>query len=216
MPSNLAAPTLLGLLTFIIIYLRSLASWRARSRWLPLPLGPKGLPFIGNFFHMPKSRVWLGFRNLCAEYGAYHTHPTAALDLITMWIIGNVVCLRVLNQSVVILGDPDVILAFMDRRSANTSSRVQTPSFSLCVLLLIPSHLVYEVLSHKRTVRTGHDWNWAFLPYGQSWRYHRRMFWQHFNPGAIDKYKPAQQAFARQFLYKLLENKGVLKDHIQL
>ncbi|KAI0770058.1 cytochrome P450 [Fomes fomentarius] len=124
---------------------------------------------------MPKSRVWLGFRNLCAEYG-------------------NVVCLRVLNQSVVILGDPAVILAFMDRRSANTSSRVQTPSFSL----------------------TGHDWNWAFLPYGQSWRHHRRMFWQHFNPGAIDQYKPVQQAFAHQFLHKLLENTGELKDHIQL
>ena len=44
--------------------------------------------------------------------------------------------LRVFQQSILVLGDADVVLEFLDKRSSNTSSRLQTPSVALYVVLL--------------------------------------------------------------------------------
>ena len=53
-------------------------------------------------------------------------------------------------------------------------------------------------------------------PYGEQWRNYRRAFWQHFHPGAIDKYKPVQAIIARRFLLKLLQNPVAFMQHIRL
>lgn len=56
----------------------------------------------------------------------------------------------------------------------------------------------------------------VFMPYGQRWRQHRRIFWQHFRPAAISKYYPIQQAETRRFLARLLQSPLQLKDHIRM
>ena len=43
---------------------------RKRSR-LPLPPGPKKLPFLGNLFDFPTSYAWLTYAKLCKEYSMY-------------------------------------------------------------------------------------------------------------------------------------------------
>ncbi len=63
---------------------------------------------------------------------------------------------------------------------------------------------------------SGNEWAIGLLPYGQTWRDYRRALWQHFHPGAIVKYRPAQQAVTPLFLKKLLDEPEGFKHHIQL
>lgn len=45
---------------------------RRRGEWidsLPLPPGPKKLPFIGNLLDMPKGFEWITYHKWCKEFG---------------------------------------------------------------------------------------------------------------------------------------------------
>lgn len=53
----------------VVLYLLSVARWRARARGRPLPPGPRRLPIVGNMFNMPRSRQWLAFRDLGHDLG---------------------------------------------------------------------------------------------------------------------------------------------------
>ena len=70
----------LGLLT--LVHLRQLLVWRACTRGLPLPPGPRPLPIVGNLFDMPKVRAWEGFRELAAKYGAWYAIPLSHLNVL--------------------------------------------------------------------------------------------------------------------------------------
>ncbi|PIL22985.1 cytochrome P450 [Ganoderma sinense ZZ0214-1] len=153
----------LSLLAFL--YLRSLATWNTRSRRLSTPPGPRSLPFFGNALDMPKAKQWEGFRDLCAKYG-------------------DILCLHVFTQPVVVLGSADVIVEYLDKRSANTSDRKQTASLKLM----------------------GYDTSFGLMPYGPEWKLRRRAFWQHFSPTAVGNYQNIQRETTRTFLRTLLEH----------
>ncbi len=53
------------------------------------------------------------------------------------------------------------------------------------------------------------------MPYGQSWRRHRRLFWQHFHPGVVSKYHAVQREASAKFLQNLLASPEQLEDHIR-
>lgn len=55
----------------LLRYLRSLWDWKARSQGLALPPGPRPFPIVGNMFDLPEARPWLGFRDMCKDYGQY-------------------------------------------------------------------------------------------------------------------------------------------------
>ena len=61
----------------------------------------------------------------------------------------------------------------------------------------------------------GQEENFGFMTYGQRWRTHRRVFWQHFNPGAISKYNVTQRVVGKSFLKKLLESPERVEEHIR-
>lgn len=42
------------------------------------------------------------------------------------------------------------------------------------------------------------------IPYGQAWRLRRRVVWQYFHPGALEKYNDSLEENARRVLRKLL------------
>ena len=79
MPLGIAHPLVSGLVTIgpsglvviflTALYVRTLVSWSRRTRGLPLPPGPKPLPFVGNMFDIPTSKMCEGYRNLTDKYG---------------------------------------------------------------------------------------------------------------------------------------------------
>ncbi|KAH9847890.1 CyP450 monooxygenase [Lenzites betulinus] len=107
---------------------------------------------------------------------------------------GDVFYLKVLNQGVLVIGSAQLAIEMLEKRSANSSDR--------------PDNTALEL--------SGQEFNMVFMPYGQRWRQHRRIFWQHFRPAVISKYYPIQQAETRRFLARLLQSPLQLKDHIRI
>ncbi|PIL29142.1 cytochrome P450 [Ganoderma sinense ZZ0214-1] len=100
------------LVLLYVLYVRSIATWRARSGGRPLPPGPPGLPLVGNLFNIPGDRAWLDFQELSAQYG-------------------DIIHFRMLGKSTVVLNSPEIINEYLEKRAANTSNRVQSPVFEL-------------------------------------------------------------------------------------
>ncbi|KAI0693295.1 CyP450 monooxygenase [Cerioporus squamosus] len=96
----------------VFLYFRSRAIWRNRSRGLPLPPGPKSLPYIGNISHMRKPEMWKAHRELCEKYG-------------------DIVHVPVLGQRIMVLGSPRVLAELLDKRSSVTSDRIQSALLQL-------------------------------------------------------------------------------------
>ncbi|KAI0697627.1 cytochrome P450 [Cerioporus squamosus] len=123
---------------------------------------------------MPKIHPWLTYRDLCLKYG-------------------DILHFRILGHSTVILGSAEVMTRYLDKRSANTSDRKQTPLIEL----------------------TGGGLNFGHLPYGPWWRRHRRAFWQHFNPSAVKQYESYQRAMAHKLVGDILTDPLRLPQYLQ-
>ena len=57
--------------------------------------------------------------------------------------------------------------------------------------------------------------SFGFMPYAAAWRKRRRLFWHHFHPSTISKYRPLQRTFAHVLLRKIHENPRDLLKHIE-
>jgi hypothetical protein len=79
---------------------------------LPLPPGPKPLPLIGNLLNMPREKDWLTYRAWNDQYG-------------------DVVCVDVLGQKIVILGSAAAVNDLLEQRGAIYSDRPVTPMSEL-------------------------------------------------------------------------------------
>ncbi|KAH9929104.1 cytochrome P450 [Epithele typhae] len=90
-----------------VSYAISAARWYSRSRGLPLPPGPKGLPILGNVFDLPMSWPWIAYQQL----GLVH---------------GDVIHFRALGQSVIVLNSAAAISEYLDKHTANTADRAQS------------------------------------------------------------------------------------------
>ncbi|PIL29172.1 cytochrome P450 [Ganoderma sinense ZZ0214-1] len=106
-------PTLPLIIALVcVLYVRSAAKWRTRSRGRPFPPGPPGLPLFGNMFNMPGDKAWLDFHELAGQYG-------------------DIIHFRIFGKSTVVLGSPGIIHEYLEKRATNTSDRVQTPVFEM-------------------------------------------------------------------------------------
>ncbi|PIL22692.1 cytochrome P450 [Ganoderma sinense ZZ0214-1] len=106
---------------------------------------------------------------------------------------GDIIHLRTPGKDFIVLGSAAAVSEVLEKRTANSSDRLIGPIVEL----------------------SGSDWALGLLPYGQRWRDYRRALWQHFHPGAIVKYRPAQESFAPLFLKKLLDKPEGYMDHIR-
>ncbi|KAM5536771.1 hypothetical protein V8D89_009489 [Ganoderma adspersum] len=167
-----AVPLVITLLC--LLYVRSLTRWRARSRGRPFPPGPPSLPVVGNLFHIPGDKPWNTFSDLAAQYG-------------------DILHFRTLGQSTIVLGGPEVVNEYLEKRASSTSDRPQTS--------------MIDLLDQRD--------NFGLMPYGQRWRRYRRHFWQHFTSRAIEQYRPVTRAAAHQFLARLIERPSQFKSHVR-
>ncbi|CDO71706.1 hypothetical protein BN946_scf184915.g50 [Trametes cinnabarina] len=111
----LHAPFLGGLTVFalLLLYLRSIVLWKARTKGLPRPPGPRGLPLVGNLFDLPTHKPWLGYIDLRRKYG-------------------DIVYLEFLGSPMMVVGSARVAIELLDKRSANTSDRTPSIVADLC------------------------------------------------------------------------------------
>ena len=121
---------LLPLILSCILYLHWVLKWRARSRGRPFPPGPPRLPIIGNMFNIPGDRAWRDFQGLTAQYGGSNS-PRQRSKSLTPPILGDIIHFQILGKSTVVLGSPQIIQEYLEKRAGNTSDRVQTPVFDL-------------------------------------------------------------------------------------
>lgn len=63
--------------------------------------------------------------------------------------------------------------------------------------------------------RMGWDWIFSSMPYGDTWRKHRRLFHNHFNPAASLTYLDVQTKEAHSLLQSLAENPADFVRHIR-
>jgi hypothetical protein len=96
------APYLVGAASAVLIF-----GWLNRRKspnGLPLPPGPKPLPFIGNLLDMPKEKDWKTYRAWNERYG-------------------EVVYVEALGSRLVVLSSATVINELFERRSTIYSDR---------------------------------------------------------------------------------------------
>ncbi|RPD62594.1 cytochrome P450 [Lentinus tigrinus ALCF2SS1-7] len=106
---------------------------------------------------------------------------------------GPMTFLQVLGQSILIIDSADVAFDLLEKRSSLYSSRPESTMVKL----------------------GGWDWVFAFMPYGQRWRQHRRVFWEYFRPSALPALRPAQEEGMRRLLSGLLESPSNVYEHIR-
>ena len=112
-----------------IIYLRSVSTWSIRTRGRPLPPGPKSFPVVGNTFNAPAHKPWIAYRDLGTRFGT--CDGTARSARTECGAVGDIIHVRVLGQSMVVLNSAAVIDEYLEKRSAITSDRKQTPLIAL-------------------------------------------------------------------------------------
>ncbi|RPD77557.1 cytochrome P450 [Lentinus tigrinus ALCF2SS1-7] len=108
-------------------------------------------------------------------------------------VAGDLVCLQALGQTVIVVGGAQAAMDLLEKRSVNYADRP--------VLKLVHA--------------TGWGWSFVFAQYGQWWRDRRRVFWQHFRPDAIQKYREHQQDGVRRFLSGLTRSPDKLSEHLR-
>ncbi|TFK24835.1 cytochrome P450 [Coprinopsis marcescibilis] len=107
MPSSELLAVAIVLLSGFFVFKRR--KWNARSRGLPPPPSPKGLPFIGNALDVPTKYEWEVYRRWGDELGS------------------DIVSASALGFSVVVLNKRQLAIELLEGQSAITSSRPNAP-----------------------------------------------------------------------------------------
>ncbi|KAF8504863.1 cytochrome P450 [Russula emetica] len=91
-----------------------------RRRGLPYPLGPPSWPIIGNLLDVPKAKEapWIKYAEMSKKYGSLWLKPPFQ---------GDVICLRVFSEVVVILCSSSAIKEFLEKRAETYSEKHSLP-----------------------------------------------------------------------------------------
>ncbi|KAF9223388.1 cytochrome P450 [Gyrodon lividus] len=111
---------------FVALFVVARISSKALApKQLPLPPGPRGLPFVGSAFSINKREPWLTYREWKKSYG-------------------EIVSCRVFGEQYVILNSERVIKALVEQRSSIYSDRPVIRTTSLFGLDFNTAHLPYS------------------------------------------------------------------------
>ena len=159
----------------------------------PLP-GPRSWPGIGNLLDIPTGRPWEAYARWKEIYGMCKSNNLYSIDLFLWLILGDIVQMHVFNQPVIILNSRAVAHELLQKRSNSWSNR--------------PQILMTKLM--------GWDFSFVFLPYGNEWRDHRRVFNQEMRSEAAVKYRPAQMVKVHDLLRRLITTPNLFSEHVKM
>ncbi|KAG2118453.1 cytochrome P450 [Suillus clintonianus] len=107
---------------------------------------------------------------------------------------GDIISARLFSKQVLVVNSEEVAKDLFERRSSIYSDR--------------PQSIVYEAFAS--------DFNMGFMPYGDRWRLHRRIFHQAFHQAAIPAYHDVQLRSAHKMLFSLLQEPSNYPCHFQM
>jgi cytochrome P450 len=107
---------------------------------------------------------------------------------------GDMIYLNVLGRHFLVLNSLEVISDLFEKRSSNYSDRIH--------LTMLSELMNYAIIM-------------AFMPYGQWWRKHRRLFHEHFHHNVVTKYQPIHKQEVQALLRRLLVTPDNFLHHIR-
>ncbi|KAF8263544.1 cytochrome P450 [Lactarius quietus] len=144
-----------------------------RRRGLPYPFGPPSWPVIGNLLDVPKFSPWSAYANMSKRHG-------------------DVVCLQVLGQTVVVLCSLEAIKDLLEKRGDLYSDRTRFP--------------IFEIM--------GVNWTLPVARKGKLWRDGRKLLDRSLRPGATALHRRLIEEKTRAFLGQLLSTPKDFREHI--
>ena len=120
----------------ISLFLYLLVDFRnRRSRgWLSYPPGPPSWPIIGNLLDVPKETPWSEYADMSKTYGRRNRFGGTGVSQLKPASQGNILCLRVLSEVVVVLGSYSVVKDLLEKRGEIHSDRPIFPIAEMYVL----------------------------------------------------------------------------------
>ncbi|KAI9437411.1 cytochrome P450 [Lactarius psammicola] len=146
-----------------------------KRRGFPYPPGPPSWPLIGNLLDVPKLSPWSAYAKMSKKYG-------------------DVMCLQVFGQVVIVLGSPTAIKDLHERRGGLYVDRTPFP--------------VFEIM--------GVDWVFFLARVGKYWSEGRRLLNRSLRPGATALHRGLIEEKTRVFLGQLLTTPKGFREHIDL
>ncbi|KAG5650135.1 hypothetical protein H0H81_000558 [Sphagnurus paluster] len=106
----------------------------------------------------------------------------------------DIIHLDVAGTSIVVLDSEEAAIELLDRRSSIYSSRARMP-------------MINELM--------GFDYNFAFIPYGNEWREHRRLMSRYLRATETVNFQPHEEKATHGLLRRLLDEPENFIDHIR-
>ncbi|KAG1880062.1 cytochrome P450 [Suillus subluteus] len=107
---------------------------------------------------------------------------------------GDIIYTRLLNKPVIVINSEEVAKDLFEERSTIYSDK--------------PQSIVYPHFAS--------DFNPAFLPYGDRWRLHRRIYHRAFRQAEIPTYHPVQLRSAHKMLFSFLQDPNDYSRHFEM
>ncbi|TFY83920.1 hypothetical protein EWM64_g94 [Hericium alpestre] len=106
-----------------------------------------------------------------------------------------IIHVQILGTHIVVLNTKEVADDLLDNRSSIYSDRPRMP-------------MMNELM--------GFAWSVGFTPYNDWWKHSRRLFHQHFNPSAVERFRPKKLKATHAFLRRLADKPEDFRDHVRL
>ncbi|KAI9441785.1 cytochrome P450 [Lactarius indigo] len=162
-----------SLALFGLLYLLLAFRDHRRRRGRLYPPGPPSWPIIGNLLDVPKLSPWLAYADMSKKYG-------------------DVICIQVLGQVVVVLCSPTAIKELLERRGELYADRMPFP--------------IYEIM--------GVDWILPIVRKGKYWRDGRKLLDRSLRPGETALRLSMIEEKTRIFLSQLLSKPKDFREHV--
>ena len=126
---------------------------------------------------------------------------------------GDVICLRVFSQVVVVLSSLSAIKDLLEKRGEIYSDRPPIPIVEMYILYWFISQSAAMVTIF---VRTDLDWPLFMTGMTETWREGRKLVDHSLRPGAVMTYGQMMQEKTREFLTQLFATPKNFRDHVKL